>query len=261
MGPVIESLLRKAGLIGQQTGFAETFYNKSALPPTATRRRPMDSDPDSHNTDPDVQLPPSPLCPTFSHTLAQARSGDKDAQEELFRCFYVRVEMMVHRSLARDMRAKRPWLASRFSTGDVVQDVFRSLLSDLDGFAGRTESDFVGYLAMIVRNRLVDALRFHEASQRDGRRTSGLPDAGDYRKPGPGPATQAASRDELEFFNRVIGTFPQREQLLLRARLERQLEFQELADLLGYSSRFVARRAFFSAQAQLAIRMRQHGTS
>ena len=95
---------------------------------------------------------PSPF--DFRMILEAARRGDRAATEVLFRRFYPGVERMVHRSLSQDLRSNRPWLNVRFSTGDVVQDVFRSLLRDLSGFEGDTEGTFSWYLAMVVRNRL-----------------------------------------------------------------------------------------------------------
>ena len=194
--------------------------------------------------------------PDFAEVLAAAQAGDKPAQDELFRRFYPDVERIVHVKLSRDLRLGRPWLTARFSTGDVVQEVFRGLLTDLSGFQGDTERAFVGYLAMMARNRLIDAIRFHEASRRDGRAT--LPE-GDH-VPGSeehGPATQVASHEEAELFQELLEDFPEREQLLLRARTEQEAQFQELAEQLGYSSAWAARRAFYAAQAKLAIRLRQ----
>jgi RNA polymerase sigma factor (sigma-70 family) len=193
----------------------------------------------------------------FQETLAAARGGDSSAMDELFKQFYPRVQRMVHQSLARDLRSNRPWLTSRFSTGDVVQEVFRSLLKDLGAFEGKTEDAFSGYLAMVVRNRLLDAIRFHEAAQRDGRRTSSSIEDSDPVSPNDGPATDAASADEVDGFQELVSTFPEREQLLLRARIEQGVKFQDLADQLGYSSKSAARRAFYSAQARLVIRLRQ----
>jgi RNA polymerase sigma factor (sigma-70 family) len=194
---------------------------------------------------------------SFTETLRAARAGDKQAQEDLLRTYYPQVERMVHRSLSRDMRSSRPWLRARFSTGDVVQEVFRSLLADLDGFAGEGEKAFVGYLAMVARNRIIDAIRFHEAAQRDGRSTRPTPEHDPSRSEQQGPATQVASNEELARFHTMMGTLPEREQLLLRARLEQGLRFQDLADQLGYSSPHSARRAFYAAQAQLLILLRQ----
>lgn len=193
----------------------------------------------------------------FQATLAAARAGDSAAMEGLFEEFYPRVKRMVHRGLSRDLRSTRPWLTARFSTGDVVQEVFRSLLKDLRGFQGTSEDAFTGYLAMVVRNRLLDAIRFHEAAQRDGRRTRPSVEDSDAVSPHSGPETDALLADEAESFQEVLKTLPEIEQLLLRARLEQGARFPDLAEQLGYSSPSAARRAFYSAQAQLVIRLRK----
>ena len=189
----------------------------------------------------------------FPECLHAARAGDPVAQEALFSRFYPRVEKQVHLALERDMRMGRGWLHARFSTGDVVQDVFKSLLGNLEDFSGETEEAFVGYLSMIIRNRILDAIRFHEASRRDGRSSRSIPEGGVGPQDGMGPATQAASNDQVQQFQDALKSFPEQEQLLLRGRLEDELSFQELADKLGYSSSFSARRAFYSAQARLAL--------
>jgi len=194
---------------------------------------------------------------SFTETLRAARAGDKQAQEDLLRTYYTRVERMVHISLSRDMRSSRPWLRARFSTGDVVQEVFRSILGDLDAFKGDGENAFVGYLAMVARNRIIDAIRFHEAAQRDGRSTRPTPEQDPTPNEQQGPATEVASNEELARFRDQMASLPEQEQLLLRGRLEQGLQFQDLADQLGYSSPHSARRAFYAAQARLLIRLKQ----
>lgn len=200
---------------------------------------------------------PTVMSPeTFQATLEAARAGNEGALDALFEAFYPRVQRMVHRALSRDLRVSRPWLLARFSTGDVVQDVFRSVLTDIGAFQGSTEDAFAGYLAMVARNRLTDAIRFHQAAQRDGRRTQAAVERIDAASSQEGPATGAGSVEELAAFAKALEAFPDREQLLLRARLEQGATFQDLADQLGFSSKFAARRAFYAAQAQLAIRLR-----
>ena len=203
--------------------------------------------------DPATQLPGD----AFPRLLERAREGDAVAMEALFERFYPTVRRLVHASLSRDVRVGRPWLHSRFSTGDVVQEVFRSLLKNLASFRGRTEDAFCGYLAMVVRNRLVDAVRFHEAAQRDGRRTAGEEPEGDET-----PATDERLEDdpgdeEVDLFLELLATFDEREQLLLRGRLEQDVSFRALAEQLGYSSRSAAQRRFYAAQAKIAVLMRQ----
>ncbi len=210
--------------------------------------------PEPREARPDLEASP------FTQTLSEARQGDAAALGRLFEQFYPSVQEMVHRALARDLRQSRPWLASRFSTGDVVQEVFRSVLKDLRGFGGTTEDAFRGYLAMIVRNRLIDAVRFHEAARRDGRRAKLCTSTMDSLTNAEGEMTNRVASEELvDDFHRVLADFEEREQLLLRARLEQEASFQALADQLGYASAGIARRAFYAAQAQLLLRLGKTG--
>ena len=87
----------------------------------------------------------------FASLLARARQGDDAALDQLLERYYPVVQEMVHRSLSRDLRTKRPWLIARFSTGDVVQEVFRSVLTEwarpplLRRFAHHAERSFASW--------------------------------------------------------------------------------------------------------------------
>ncbi|MDF1800058.1 MAG: sigma-70 family RNA polymerase sigma factor [Planctomycetota bacterium] len=202
-------------------------------------------------------LKPVP-CPTsFQEALTAARGGDAEALADLTERFYPTVQRLVHGKLARDLRTSRPWLAARFSTGDVVQDVFHAVLRDLDAFAGEGEQAFVGYLAMVVRNRILDAVRFHEAERRDGRRNGGDPNDLSLPATGDGPADEASAREYVGRLQRALSGFEPREQLLLRARLEQQATFAELAAQLGFGTESGARRAFYSIQARLTLILKE----
>lgn len=193
----------------------------------------------------------------FLELLVLSGQGDEPALNELFRRFYPVVQTMVHRRLAIETRLKRPWLLARFSTGDVVQEVFRSVLRDLKSFEGRSEDAFAGYLAMIVRNRIVDSVRFHHAGQRDRRRAVDESAAEQRGTDNHDPADLVEMDEEAELYLVALQSFPERERLLLRARFEKTHSFDALAHQLGYSSSFAARRAFFKAQAQLTQRLQQ----
>ena len=200
----------------------------------------------------------SPESEAFPQLLQSAREGNERALEQLFRTFYPRVERLVHRGLSSDLRRNRPWLRMRLSTGDVVQDVFRSVLCDLEGFGGSDERAFVAYLASVIRHRLIDLVRFHEAARRDGRLTTRASEEVHPPARGVGPATAALTSDEVEYCRQQIRGFPERERMLLQLRLEEGLDFPSIVEQLGYSSISAARRAFFAAQAQLLIRLRQN---
>jgi len=189
----------------------------------------------------------------FVELLASARRGNAESLGTLTERFYPTVQQLVHLRLARDVRSGRPWLTARFSTGDVVHDVFHGVLRDLDAFAGDTEDAFVGYLVVVTRNRIIDMVRFHEADRRDGRRAGPTAASLELASPVSGPASMAASLEQLELIQRALGQFDQREQHLLRSRIEGLATFAELAEQLGYESESGARRAFYASQARLSL--------
>jgi RNA polymerase sigma factor (sigma-70 family) len=191
----------------------------------------------------------------FPTLLASARRKDPKALDELARRFYPSVERLVHHRLATDFRYARPWVSARFSTGDVVQSVFEGVLRDLGAFAGTTEESFLGYLSTVVRNRVLDAIRFHQAAQRDGRRGVQLSESGDGEGDELDPVDAAISAEKMTLLLATLEEFEPRVRHLLRARMEGLASFRELADQLGYGSESAARRAFFDAQAKLALRL------
>lgn len=163
--------------------------------------------------------------------------------------------------MCADVRTRRPWLNPLFSTGDIVQDVCRNVLSDLDGFRENSERAFVSYLSTVVRSRLVDTIRFHEAVRRDRRRVVGSPEELELVTPSRGPATTALDRDAIDKFRIALASFTQHEQSLLRLRLENELTFEELAEKLSYNNADTARKAFYGLQAKLLLRLRQAGVT
>lgn len=192
----------------------------------------------------------------FEAILQRAKDGDSAALDALSRRFYPAVESWVHHRLTVDLRQGRPWLAARFSTADVVQDVFEGVLRDLGTFLGDTEEAFIGYLAVVVRNRILDSLRFHEAAQRDGRRLRSLGADFDSEGREDDPASSVMASEGLERLHRALEDFAPREQHLLRARVDDLASFRDLAAQLGYGSESAARRAFYDAQARLALRLK-----
>jgi RNA polymerase sigma factor (sigma-70 family) len=195
----------------------------------------------------------------FTEYLTAARQGDKHALGELLRVYYPTVQGLVHRSLAGQVRPRKPHLMPAFSTGDIVQEVFLNVIRGLEQFEGMTEESFVSFLVTAIRNRLVDSMRFHEADRRDRRRTTD--DSASEFTPGTttSPPDKAANAEQLETLRKVLATFPERERLLLRERLERELPFAEIATMLGYPSEDAARKAFNTANAKLSVRLRSAG--
>lgn len=172
---------------------------------------------------------------------------------ELCERHYPLVHERVHRLLARDVRRGRPWLAAMLSTGDVVHEVFLGVVRDFEGFRGGSERAFVAYLARLVRNRLIDSVRHHEAKQRDSRRTER--DLAAIADPHATPGSRSAEREDAELVRAILAGFPERDRALLRGRLEDEEPFAVLAKSLGYASADSARKAFAAVQARLLARL------
>ena len=212
---------------------------------------------------PELMIAAMDTSTPFHDLLAAAKAGERPALDELLRRHQTAVRRKVHAALERDLRRNRPWLAAMFSTGDVVQEVLIAVIRDLDDFHGIDEPAFAGYVASLIRNRLVDSIRFHEAMRRDARRTATTDElAGPCAEPRSErdePSRSAEIDDELARFCSVLASFPTREALLLRERLQEERTFPELADELGYPSPDAARKAFYTAHARLLAQLNAAG--
>ncbi|MEM7202189.1 MAG: sigma-70 family RNA polymerase sigma factor [Planctomycetota bacterium] len=198
----------------------------------------------------------------FRRVVEGAIQGDSAARDVLVREFYPRVRELVHRELQRGFRQRHRWILPLFSTGDVVQEVFQRVLDELDRFEGDDEDTFVRYLSSMVTHRLLDAVRFHEAQRRDGRRqrqvgTTSFEEAA--AAPDPSPAAGAASSEHLKIFREVVSAFPARRALLLEMRLVHGESYAQIAARLGFPTADAARKAFQLARARMAIELRRRG--
>ncbi|MCA8969742.1 MAG: sigma-70 family RNA polymerase sigma factor [Planctomycetes bacterium] len=188
--------------------------------------------------------------------IQRVRSGDRNATEELCALFYRDVQQNVHNALSRDVRRCRPWLAALFSTSDIVHDVFLGVLRDAGEFRGNTRAEFVTYLSRMTRNRLVDAIRHHEAARRDGRKTDRDAEWDRSVEIEP-PVARLIRSEDIELAYSILETFSERDRLLLRGRIEDGESYETLANDLGYASPDSARKSFHSVQARLVLKMRR----
>ncbi|HEB52247.1 MAG TPA: sigma-70 family RNA polymerase sigma factor, partial [bacterium] len=150
-----------------------------------------------------------------------------------------------------------------FSTHDVVHEVLAAVVRDLADTSFEGAERFYSYLGTLVRHRLLDAVRFHEAARRDVRRRVSEPTVGmaeaaaDRREDTP---TMAASLGERAGLVRdALQELPERQRRLLELRLLEDATFPEIRDALGYASDETARQAFQDAQARLLVKLRVRG--
>ncbi|MCA8950336.1 MAG: sigma-70 family RNA polymerase sigma factor [Planctomycetes bacterium] len=203
----------------------------------------------------------SPASLDFPTLLTAARRGDSSSLDTLCSVHYPTVERIAHRELRVELGANAGNLVSLFSTGDVVQDVFRKVLASLDGFEGTTEGEFVNYVATAVRTRLLDLVRFHHAVRRDRRRTT-HEDGALAQHPDPDqPVRKLCADEQVRIYFAILDGFEARERALLVRRLDGEATFEMLAEELGFPTADAARKAFNRLHARLLIRLQQSGVS
>jgi DNA-directed RNA polymerase specialized sigma24 family protein len=103
---------------------------------------------------------------TWHELIARAAAGDVDAQDQVVRDFEPRVRRLVHRHLSEDFRRSHHWMLAIFSTRDVVQDILIATVRALETADFPSEEALAAYLATMVRHRLLDAVKHHEAARR-----------------------------------------------------------------------------------------------
>lgn len=190
-------------------------------------------------------------------------AGEGDARDELVRRFYPRVQATVHRQLETDFRRRHRWILPLFSTRDVVQDVFASVVDGLADCEFENEAAFIGYLCTMVRNRLLDAVRFHEAAKRDARRDARTGDEeATFESPdanAEAPILAAQLAEQATLLREVLDELPERQRVLLTMRIVDEETFPAIAKALGFASAETARQAFVDAQARLLVKLRVRG--
>jgi RNA polymerase sigma factor (sigma-70 family) len=195
--------------------------------------------------------------------IAAASAGDRQAQDRLVAACHADVRARVHAELERDFRARHRWILPLFSTQDVVQEVLAAVVRDLRDASFPGKEAFFAYLGTLVRHRLLDAVRFHEAARRDGRKQVAEPTAGmaaveaDAREATPTLAASLSERAAL--LREAMAELPERWRRLLELRLQEEQTFPQIAAALGYASEETARQALVEAQARLAVKLRARG--
>jgi len=201
--------------------------------------------------------------PELHATIVAAAAGDAAAKDRLVAHCYEPVQRLVHRDLERDFRQKHRWMMPLFSTHDVVHEVLAAVVRDLADTSFVGPEPFYAYLGTLVRHRLLDAVRFHEAARRDGRKQVVEPTAGlaavaaDNREATPTLAASLGERAAL--VREALAELPERQRRLLEMRLLEAATFPVIAEALGYSSEETARQACAAAQARMLVKLRSRG--
>src|SRR5258708_28702160 len=101
--------------------------------------------------------------PTTTHALLErVQTGDKEALNELYNRYVMRVVAAVRARLGAELRGK-------LESWDVVQDALLASLKNVELFNQTSEGAFLNWLAKVVENRIRDQLDYFHAEKRDHR--------------------------------------------------------------------------------------------
>ncbi|MEM7201318.1 MAG: sigma-70 family RNA polymerase sigma factor [Planctomycetota bacterium] len=192
------------------------------------------------------------------HACLARAPHDLAARDRLVARFYPTVQQMVHRRLDAERRKGKLGLAALFSTGDLVHDVFMRVLHGVEVFEG-DEQDFERYLAKAVTHRLLDAIRYHEAARRDGRRAAPDDTSVEPASDETSPTEAATIKEEAEIVTEAMGALTVKDRRLLELRLRQRTTYRQIAEELGLPSEDAARKAICLAEARLLLALRARG--
>jgi RNA polymerase sigma-70 factor (ECF subfamily) len=168
--------------------------------------------------------------------LARFARGDRDALDELFRRYRSAAYRVAYRLLGREADAL-----------DAVQESFIKALTHIHNFQGR--SSFKTWLLRVVSNASLDLGR-----QR-GRREALSLEAVASTEPEAGPLvtfdrpTQGLEREELrDLLQEALGALPEAQRRTFVLHVEGELNYREVAEVLGISIGTVMSRLFYARQ-------------
>lgn len=174
--------------------------------------------------------------------LLRAQDGDETARNELCARYLPRLRRWAHGRMPG-------WARQHLDTEDIVQDALLQSVRNLNGFTPRHEQAFCAYACQVLRNRLRDIMR------RASRRPAWDQLSPDEPASDPSPLEQAVGRQALEKYEAALDRLAEMDRELVVARVELELSYEEIADLVGKPSVAAARVAVSRALLRLALEM------
>lgn len=151
--------------------------------------------------------------------VARAQAGDRDAMQALLQPY----ETQVYRFLVNR-------LGNAHDAADVTQDAFVKALRNLGKYEHRGQ--FRAWLFQIARN---ESLNFIQ--KRNRMSTATVTEDGENRMaqepdPRPGADQQLQESEEREQIRECVGKLPEKEGEVVRLRLEQDITFREIAEIV-----------------------------
>ncbi len=191
--------------------------------------------------------------------IERARSGHRDAADELFARHLEQVRSAVRRRIRRGVQA-------RFDSSDIVQETYSLAQQNLDNYLAQRPMPFALWLLKLAHNRLVDYERLHLfAMRRSVAREVPLPDESSLvllehvrPSPLPSPTDVAVSREQGRIIRRCLAQLPEMDREVLLLRAFEGLSNSEVATVLEIAPE-AAKKRFTRALLRLRKLLREAG--
>jgi RNA polymerase sigma-70 factor (ECF subfamily) len=134
-------------------------------------------------------------------------------------------------------------------TEDLVQEAFVRTLARLDHVAPQRNEAVFAYFRQAILNRIRDEIRRPHRIDPLSKHPIEKPDSG------PSPIEEVMGRETMERFETALAELSAADRDCIMARIELNLSYQDIADLLGKPSPDAARVAVGRALTRLAKRM------
>ncbi|MEW6746360.1 MAG: sigma-70 family RNA polymerase sigma factor [Planctomycetota bacterium] len=163
----------------------------------------------------------------------RARLGDDEAFEALYRLYESRLAEAVHRQIGIALR-------SEMETADVIQSVWKDVLSDMQGFEYRGQDSFLRWLLIRTIRKIQDKGRYFAAQKRTPLHEGTASEAGahgplpsDPLSTDPSPSRAAIQEEELECLMRVLGRLADEQRRIVIWHLRDGVPLKEIGRRLG----------------------------
>lgn len=123
---------------------------------------------------------------SFEHLITRLNAGDQLAFDE----FFLRYDPKVRSFIRNWRRLYHQKLRSLYDTGDFSNDVWSTLWLRIPSMHVANETDFLGYMSQIARDKIIDACRKQYTRKRDVSREMPM-----YQVDENGPAFEPTSHE------------------------------------------------------------------
>jgi RNA polymerase sigma factor (sigma-70 family) len=176
--------------------------------------------------------------------VRRAKEGDSRATDELCDRYLPRLRRWAHGRLPG-------WARGYLDTEDLVQDTLIRSVRQIDHLAIDHDYAFHAYLRQALQNRLRDAVRQAQ------RKPAGAPLLDNERSAEPSPLDLAVGSETLQRYEEALARLSPSDRELLIAKIEMNLSYPEMAEVLERPSQGALRVAVSRALVRLAREMRR----